>query len=93
MIKREVFIGLIVGLVANAIGLFLATLLLGSGDSFDEVIKAANTEGFLGKLVSLGAIFNLFAFFIFIKKKQDYRARGVLLATLLVAIFTFVINL
>lgn len=93
MIKKEVFIGLIVGLIANTLGLFLATLLLGNGDSFDQVIKAAQTEGFLGKLLSLGAVLNLIVFFIFIKKKQDYRARGVLLATLLVAIITFVINL
>ncbi|MBT8265938.1 MAG: hypothetical protein KJO41_01995 [Bacteroidia bacterium] len=93
MIKKEVFIGLAVGIIANVLGLFVATLILGNGDDFSTVIRAAQTEGFLGKLVSLGAIFNLIAFFIFIKKKQDYRARGVLLATLLIAIFTFVINL
>jgi len=93
MIKKEVFIGFVVGMIANAIGLFLAATLLGNGDDLKTVIRAAQTEGFLGKLVSLGAIFNLIAFFIFIKKKQDYRARGVLLATLLIAIFTFVIKL
>ena len=92
MIKREVFIGLIIGLVANAMGLYFATLLLGNGDSFETVLMAAQKEGFLGKLISLGAILNLIAFFIFIKKKQDYRARGVLLATVLVALFTFIIN-
>ena len=89
MIKKEIFIGLFIGLIANAIGLFLATLLLGQGDDFTTVINAASAEGFLGKLVSLGAILNLVAFFVFIKRKQDYRARGVLLATLLIAISTF----
>ena len=92
MIKKEVFIGIIVGLIANAIGLFLAATLLGNGDSFEQVIRAAQREGFIGKLISLGAVLNLIAFFIFIKKKQDYRARGVLLATILVAIFTFIIK-
>lgn len=91
MIKREVFIGLIVGLIANAMGLFFAATLLGDGDDFIKVMQASEAEGFLGKLVSLGAVLNLIVFFIFIKRKQDYRARGVLLATLLVAIFTFVI--
>ncbi|MBT8272467.1 MAG: hypothetical protein KJO77_01585 [Bacteroidia bacterium] len=91
MIRKEVFIGLIVGLIANATGLFLAAMLLGNGDEFIKVMQAAEAEGFLGKLVSLGAVLNLIVFFIFIKRKQDYRARGVLLATLLVAIFTFVI--
>lgn len=93
MIKKEVLIGLFVGLAANGIGLFLASLLLGKGENFVTVLKSASAEGFLGKLISLGAILNLVAFFIFIKKKQDYRARGVLLATIFIAVFTFIINL
>jgi hypothetical protein len=91
--KKDIVIGMIVGLIANTIGLFLATLLLGNGDGFITVIKTAAAEGFLGKLISLGAILNLLAFFVFIKKKQDYRARGVLLITVLVAVFTFVFKL
>ena len=93
MIKKNILIGMIVGLVANSIGLFIAVTILGNGDDFMTVIKAASDEGFLGKLISLGAILNLIAFFIFIKKKQDYRARGVLLITLFVALFTFVFKL
>ena len=97
MIKKNVFIGFIVGLLANLLGLFLAATLLGklsdNNDSFIEVYKAAQTEGFLGKLLSLGAIVNLIVFFVFLKKKQDYKARGVLLATLIVAIITFLIKL
>jgi len=90
MIKKEVITGLFVGIIANAIGLFIAASFLGNGDDFAKVIRSASAEGFLGKLISLGAILNLVAFFIFIKKKQDYRARGVLLATVLIAVFTFV---
>lgn len=93
MIKKELFTGILVGLIANAIGLFLAATLLGNGDDFMTVIKAAQKEGFLGKLISIGAVLNLIAFFIFIKKKQDYRARGVLLVTIFIAVFTFIINL
>ncbi len=92
MVKKEVLIGLLVGLLANAIGLFLSATFLGNGDDFVMVLKSASAEGFLGKLISLGAVLNLLAFFIFIKKKQDYRARGVLLATVLVAVFTFLLN-
>jgi len=92
MIKNEIVIGFIVGLIANVIGLFFAATLLGNGDDFITVLKAASAEGFLGKLISLGAVLNLVSFFIFIKKKQDYRARGVLLATICIAVFTFIIN-
>ncbi|MFD1614690.1 hypothetical protein [Gelatiniphilus marinus] len=91
--KKEIFIGMLVGCAANIIGLILAATLLGGGDDFTTVIKSAALEGFLGKLISLGAILNLGAFFIFIKKKQDYRARGVLLITVCIAVFTFVFKL
>ena len=91
--KKDIFIGMLVGLIANGIGLFLAANLLGKGDDFVIVIKAAAQEGFLGKLISLGAILNLIAFFVFIKKKQDYRARGVLLITVFIAVFTFVFKI
>ncbi|MFK2818507.1 hypothetical protein U0L90_00145 [Flavobacteriaceae sp. LMIT009] len=93
MRNKEVIIGIIIGLVANAIGLYFAAMLLGKGEDPFVVIEAAKGEGFLGKLVSLGAILNLIAFFIFIKKKQDHRARGVLVATIFIAIFTFIIKL
>lgn len=92
MIKKDIIIGIIVGLFANAFGLFITATLFGKDDSFITVIKAAVAEGFIGKLISLGAILNLVVFFVFIKKKQDYRARGVLLATVFIAIITFVIK-
>ncbi|WP_223032820.1 hypothetical protein [Hanstruepera marina] len=88
--KKEILIGFLIGLIANAIGLYLAATFLGNGDDFTTVIKAAAAENFIGKLVSLGAVLNLLAFFVFIRKRQDYRARGVLLATVIVAVLTFV---
>lgn len=93
MIKKEIFIGFFIGLLANSIGLILVTFILGNGESINVVIKHSIAEGIFGKLVTIGAILNLVAFFIFIKKKQDYRARGVILATVIVAISTFLINL
>ncbi|MEN3325027.1 hypothetical protein VP395_14910 [Mariniflexile soesokkakense] len=93
MIKKDIFIGMLIGLVANGIGLFAIATLLGQGDDFITVTKAAASEGFLGKLISLGAVLNLVAFFVFIRKRQDYRARGVLLITIFIAIFTFVFKL
>lgn len=93
MYKREIIIGILVGFLANATGLFFAATILSKGEDFTKVIEAAANEGFLGKLISIGAILNLIAFFIFIKKKQDYRARGVLLITVFIAVFTFVFKL
>jgi hypothetical protein len=92
MIKKEVFTGLIVGLIANVIGLLIAIFIFGKGAGVESTIRNSIAQGFFGKLVSMGAIMNLIAFFLFIKMKRDYRARGVILATVLVAIFTFLVN-
>ena len=99
MNKKDVILGILIGFLANAVGLYFAAMLLGKGDDAFTVIKAASSEGLiilsrlLDCLIGLGAILNLVAFFIFIKKKQDQRAKGVLLATILIAILTFVIKL
>ena len=92
MIKKEVLIGFVVGIIANMIGLILAIFIFGNGEGIPTTIKQSIAEGFFNKLVSIGAILNLIAFFLFIKLKRDYRARGVILATVLVAIVTFLVN-
>ncbi len=51
-----------------------------------ETYEAAVQQGHVGSLLALGAILNLAAFFGFLKLKRDYRARGVLMATVLTAL-------
>ena len=83
--KKDIIIGIIVGLIANAIGVVLYILAF-SSKGIDATIKQSLSEGFFGKIVTLGAIANLIAFFLFLKKKQDARARGVLLITIIIAV-------
>ena len=89
MIRRDVIIGFLLGLLANLIGIAIYIALF-SKEGFTDSIKSAMHFNFIGKLVSLGAILNLILFFIFIKTKQDNKARGVLLATLMAAIIVIV---
>ncbi len=53
--KKELLIGVVVGLIANVIGLYFATSFLGNGEDVVSVLKAASSEGFLGKLISFGS--------------------------------------
>ena len=53
---------------------------------FSRTYQAAVEQGHVGSLLALGAILNLVAFFGFLKLRRDYRARGVLMATLLTAL-------
>ena len=96
MNKKKLFQGLVVGLLANTIGLVTTALVLGKlsgrSDGILTVLETAHSENFLGKLISLGAILNLLSFFYFIRKRQDARAGGVLAATILIALLTFLIR-
>ncbi|SEL23416.1 hypothetical protein SAMN04487910_2108 [Aquimarina amphilecti] len=85
MIKKEILLGFFTGIFANAIGIVLYILLF-SELSIAETLKAAQQNNFLGSLIALGAILNLIIFFLFLKQNKPYRARGVLLATLIAAV-------
>lgn len=88
--KKDIGIGFITGIAANVLGILLYILAF-SDKGIDATLNQALAEGFLGKIVTLGAILNVAAFFLYIKKKQDYRARGVLLATMAIAICTMIL--
>ena len=81
--------GFLIGLVANVAGCYLYIYFF-SEYSFEETLELAQQEGVLGNIIALGALLNLAVFFIFLKKKRYYRARGVLLATLAAAIFILI---
>ncbi|WP_234418217.1 hypothetical protein [Aquimarina aquimarini] len=91
MIKKEISIGLVIALLGNSIGfivcVFIFSALSNQGLSFTETVKASIANDSLGSLIVLGAIPNLIIFFLFLRKNNIYRARGVLLATLIAAVF------
>jgi len=88
-IKKEVIIGLIIGLIANISGSYLYIYFF-SDYGLEETIKNALIQDVFGNIIALGAILNLLVFFIFLKKNQFYRARGVVLATVVSAIIILV---
>lgn len=90
--KKDILIGFGVGLIATVFGLVFAIQIFGESDDWGLVIEQAINKGFLTKLMSIGALLNLGAFFLFIKKNQDQKAKGVLIATVLVLITTMIIK-
>jgi hypothetical protein len=85
MIKKHVLIGFLIGLLTNAAGIFFYILIFSKMD-LEATIQDALQNDYLSKIIALGAILNFFPFFVFIKKNQLYKARGVLLATVLMAV-------
>ena len=91
IVKKEISIGFVISILATACGVFLY-LQYFSKYGFEETILMIQKGNLYAQVLSLAALPNLFVFFIFIKKKQDYRARGVLMASILTALVTFVLK-
>lgn len=92
MKNKHLILGFIVGLIASAIGLLLALLFFGTGHSITDSLRIAMHQGVFTKLMSMGAILNLAAFFIFLQRHEDQKAKGVLIATIIVAIITIILR-
>lgn len=86
-IVKEYAIGVFVALFAM-FGCFFLYIEYFSENTLEEFYKVVLEKEILGKVLSLVAIPNLFVFLVFIKKKQDYRARGVLFLTIIIALTT-----
>ncbi len=87
--KKQVLIGFLTAIFATLAGLFLYIELF-SKFSWEETLKLITEGNLYGKVLSLAALANLFVFFVFIKKKQDAKAKGVLLATICLAILLMI---
>ncbi len=90
-IKKEILTGFLVSLFATTCGFFIY-MQYASRLRFYETIEILRESGVMSSVIASATLPNLFVFFIFLKKKQEYRARGVLLATIITAILTFILK-
>lgn len=87
MKKIDLFYGVLIGIVAASIGVYLFLTFFTNYETL-EGFRILKAQGQLGKLIALGAILNLVAFFLLLKFNKELMARGVVLATLLLTIIT-----
>jgi len=93
--KKDIFFGLFSGFVANFLGMTITIIVLFQETNSSNIFKIINDsyiDNSITKLISLGAILNLIVFFMFLKYDYEERAKGVLLATFIIAILTIYIN-
>jgi hypothetical protein len=90
--QKETLLGMFVALFATLSGMYLF-LEIFSSRPLEEVFAKIKEGNLYGPIIALGAIPNLFVFFVFLKKKQEYRARGVLIMTFVTAFITLLIKL
>ena len=87
MKKIDLLYGFIIGLIATFIGSYLFIILF-TNYSFQPGLVIMIDEGRLGKLITLGAVLNLFSFFLLLKINKEMMAKGIILATIVMAICT-----
>tara|TARA_B100000900_G_C20447421_1_gene661690 strand:+ start:189 stop:482 length:294 start_codon:yes stop_codon:yes gene_type:complete len=93
--KKHILIGIFSGFLANIVGTILTVMILFKEVKISNIFKIINdsiSDNFITKLISLGAIINLIVFFVFLKYEFEERARGVLVATFIIAILTIYLN-
>ncbi len=87
LILRDLIIGLLIGLFSATLGCYLFLNYYTNYD-FINGIKAIKQEGYLGKLIALSGVINVLVFFILLKFNQEIMARGVVFATIFLAVLT-----
>jgi hypothetical protein len=88
---NTVLTGFIPGLLLPVLSLLIFWL-AGYEGGFADFISSFQRMQVLSKLVSLSAIPNLLLFFLFIWTDRTYSARGVIFATLVVALVMLVLK-
>lgn len=89
---KEMAIGFVIALIATCFGSFIFVEFF-SNYGFEKSMDLIIEGNLQGKVLVLGSLTNLFVFFIFLKKKQTYRARGVLLETILIGLSVTIFTL
>jgi len=90
MKKIDFFIGFVIGLLTCFLGTYLYITEVAKYE-FTAGLTMLKSGGYLGKVITLGAILPLIAFFVLLKLNKDLMARGVILATFVLAILTFLV--
>ena len=90
-IKKEILIGILFGLICNVAGIYIYVAIFTKYDLINA-IEYAYRDDFLGGLIAIGAAANFLPFFVFLKKDMIYRARGVLIFTILMAILILLLK-
>lgn len=90
MNKRDLIIGFFIGLILAYIGAF-TFLYINTNINLYTDFEFVKQQGILGKIITLGTILNLIAFFVLLKMKKEFTARGIILAIIVLAIYTLFI--
>ena len=91
MRNKEQLIGAIIGLILTFIGMTLFTLYFSESDLISS-IKLLYDQNKLGSLISLGALLNLPAFFVLIRRRDYQIAYGLVTVLILLVVVVAILK-
>ena len=83
-------LGLALGILAPVLTMLIIYLIQFTDYGLQELVDMLVSKKIFTKIVSLCVIPNLALFFFFLNKNYFYSARGILMATVLFALFVFI---
>ena len=95
MNKKEILLGIFSGFLANIVGTIFSVIILFQEIKISNILRILSnsiSNNFITKLISLGAAINFKIFFVFLRYDYEEIARGVLVATFIIAILTIYLN-
>ena len=90
MNKSDLFIGFLIGFATTLLGSYIFISFF-TEFNFIAGIEIMESQGNLGKIITLGSILTLIAFGVLLKMNKETMARGVVLAVIIMAIITLFI--
>ena len=86
--KKNIIIGFIISIFVTLAGIYIYLEYImknGFEESWQWMLETQNQ----GTIISLGAIPNLLLFFVFLKRKEELKARGVMIGVVVAALAVF----
>ncbi|HEX8270779.1 MAG TPA: hypothetical protein VF581_12875 [Flavobacterium sp.] len=87
MKKTDLLVGFAIGIITALAGSYIFIVAFFDAD-FSSAVRMIEEKGHTGKIITLGAILNIIVFFTLLHYKKELMARGVVLATIALAILT-----
>lgn len=84
---KKIIIGFVLSILVSLAGSYLYLEYGNNGleTSWQWMLETNNQ----GLVLSLGALPNLLLFFVFLKRREEYKARGVMMGVILIALVVF----
>ena len=90
MNKKDLFLGFILGFITTLLGSYIFITFF-TDFTFTAGIQIMQSQGKLGKIITLGTILTLITFGVLLKVNKEIMARGVVLAVITMAVLTLFI--